>query len=240
MWRLIVPALVCVVPALQAAEVPTAGDLDAATMAEHRCAADAQVRVRAAGATAADVDAVCDGARSAIAFLQKAGLQPPEATTIELVEHLPADLDGKAMGCYIAASRRVMLLSYRAFMETRTWFRVPVGVSLYRSAAAHEVAHAMVGCNAANGRLPLAAHEYVAYVAMFATMEPGLRQRILAQHPGRGLANTLQINLFVYLVGPLKSATESWRHYLRQTEPAAWLRDIVAGQVVEEWPSDGP
>lgn len=75
---------------------------------------------------------------------------------------------------------------------------------------------------------------------MFATMDPGLRQRILGQFPGRGLANSLQIHLLVYLVDPLLFAAEAWRHYLRRPDHAAWLRDLVAGRVVEEWPSDAP
>ncbi|MGL1833461.1 DUF6639 family protein [Rhodocyclaceae bacterium SMB388] len=42
--------------------------------------------------------------------------------------------------------------------------------SLYRSAVPHEVAHAVVACHQSSSTLPLAAHEYVAYVTMFATI----------------------------------------------------------------------
>jgi hypothetical protein len=204
----------------------------------HDCTAEASVRVRADAA--ADAQAACEGARRALGFLRKAGMELPRETFIDIVEHLPADLDGKAVGCYIPATRRVVLLTYRAFAATGTWFRVPVDLELYRAAASHEVAHATVACNAPSGRLPLAAHEYVAYVTMFATAEAGTRQRILGRFPGRGLANSLQINLFGYLVDPLQFAADAWRHYLRQPDRAAWLRGIVAGRVVEEWPSEGP
>ncbi len=209
-----------------------------AQVADHDCPAAAQVKIRSA--TAADAQVVCEGAQRALDFLTKAGLKVPQETVIELVERLPGDLDGRAVGCYIPATRRVLLLDYRAFSETRTWFREPVDLELYRSAASHEVAHAMAACNAESERLPLAAHEYVAYVAMFATMEPRMRQRILGHFPGRGLANSLQINLLVYIVDPLQFAVDAWRHYLRKPDKAAWLREIVAGEVVPEWPSEGP
>lgn len=224
-------------PARAADGAPREGSVQAPAT-DHECTAEWSVRVRAAAAE--DAQAACEGAQRALGFLRQVGLELPRETLIEIVERLPGDLDGKAVGCFIPAARRVMLLTYRAFTATGTWFRVPVDLELYRAAASHEVAHAMVACNADSGRLPLAAHEYVAYVTMFATMEPRMRQRILNLFPGRGLANSLQIQLFVYLVDPLKFAAEAWRHYLRQPDQAAWLRDIVAGRVVEEWPSDAP
>lgn len=88
--------------------------------------------------------------------------------------------------------------------------------------------------------LPLAAHEYVAYVVMFATMEPGLRERVLARYPGTGFESTLQINAAVYLVDPLQFAAESWRHYLKRQDRAAWLRDLVGGYIVQQTPADAP
>jgi hypothetical protein len=223
---------------VRAADAVSADGPGQAQAVAHDCAAPASVRIRAAAAE--DAQAACEGARRALGFLRKAGLELPGETLLDIVEQLPGDLDGKAVDCYIPATRRAMLLTYRAFAATGSWFRVPVDLELYRAAASHEVAHAMVACNAPSGRLPLAAHEYVAYVAMFATMDPGMRQRILGHFPGRGLANSLQIQLFVYLVDPLKFAADAWRHYLRQPDQAAWLRDLAAGRVIEEWPSEGP
>jgi hypothetical protein len=209
-----------------------------AQVADHECNGAARVRIRSA--SAADARVVCEGAQRAHAFLTKAGLKVPQETVIEIVERLPGDMDGRAVGCYIPATRRIFLLTYQAFAATGTWFREPVEPELYRAAASHEVGHAMAACNAESERLPLAAHEYVAYIAMFATMEPRMRQRILGHFPGTGLANSLQINLLVYLVDPLQFAVDAWRHYLRKPDKAAWLREIVAGEVVPAWPSEGP
>ena len=97
------------------------------------------------------------------------------------------------MGCFLRDSHRVQLLKLVDFEAVGRWWGEPAGRALYRSAAAHEVAHAVVACHA-DPALPVPAHEYVAYVVMFATMEPALRVRLLARYPGRGFGSVLEIN----------------------------------------------
>ncbi len=205
---------------------------------ETRCLGPYGVNVRAEATV--DAQAVCDGALRAIDFLARAGLSPPPELTIDVVEQLPGDMRDLAVGCYVRDTRRIVLLSYDAFEATGSWLRSPVDRELYRSAASHEMAHAVVGCNAASPELPVPAHEYVAYVAMFATMEPAVRQRVLARFGGTGFDSTLQINTVVYLVDPLQFAADAWRHYLKRRDRAAWLRDVVAGHVVQVFPTEGP
>ena len=80
---------------------------------------------------------------------------------IDIVDELPGELDGRAVGCYLPATGTVLLLSYAAFEAGGEWFKAPVSPELYRAAAAHEMAHAAVGCHTAPQRLPVAAHEYL-------------------------------------------------------------------------------
>lgn len=202
------------------------------------CPGLAAVRVRSA--SAGDAALACEGAARALRFLGDAGLVLPEMVEIELADELPGDMRGQAVGCYVPGLRRIFLLTYPAFVATGSWFRQPVEPELYRAAASHEVAHAVAACNVAADSPPLAANEYTAYVVMFATMAPDLRRRILADFPGQGLANTLQIHPFVYLADPLQFGVDAWRHYLRRPDGAAWLRDLVAGRIVQDLPTDGP
>lgn len=199
-----------------------------------------QVQVEVQAASADDATLVCEGAARALRFLAAAGFVLPESVQIELRDELPGDMRGQAVGCYMPGVRRVFLLAYPAFAATGTWFRQPVAPELYRAAASHEVAHAVAACNTAEASPPLAANEYTAYVVMFATMAPDLRQRILAAFPGPGLANALQIHPLVYLQDPLQFAADAWRHYLRRRDGAAWLRDLVAGRIVQDLPAEGP
>lgn len=203
-----------------------------------RCAGWPAVQVRAV--LAADADAVCDGAARAWQFMAGLGLRLPPQTLVDVVNRLPGDLDGRALGCFDPDSRRVLLLSRTAFDATGGWFGQPPEAELYRSAATHELAHAVVGCQPGARQLPVPAHEYAAYVVMFATMAPPLRARVLAQYPGRGFDSPLQINSLVYIADPLQFAADAWRHYLARRNGPAWLRAVVAGEVVQDLPTDGP
>jgi len=196
------------------------------------------VVVRAAAAT--DAEAACVGVGRALGFLARAGLAPPPATLVEIMDRLPGALDGRAVGCYLRETRSIQLLSYAAFAAIGDWFRMPVDGELYRAVATHEMAHAVVGCNAGPAGLPVAAHEYVAYVALFSTMEPRLRQRLLAKFSGTGFGSTLEINDMNHFANPNQFGVDAWRHYLRRSNRDAWLREVIAGGVVENWPTDGP
>ena len=199
-----------------------------------------QVRATLAADAAADAELVCAGAARAWAYLAQARLKLPTQTVVDIVEHMPGALHGRALGCYEPDTRHVVLLSRRAFDAAGGWFGQPPDDELYRSAATHELAHAVVGCVALDPPLPVPAHEYAAYVVMFATMSPALRARILARYPGRGFDSTLQINSLVYIIDPLQFAADAWRHFLRQADGRAWLRAVIAGQVVQDLPADGP
>jgi hypothetical protein len=216
----------------------TPGSPTVVAPADHPCPGAARVVVRAI--VASDARTVCEGVDRALTFLARAGLAAPAGTRIEVVGQLPGELAGRAIGCYLIETRTILLLDYEAFEALGTWFRMPVDRELYRAAAAHEMAHAVVGCHASPGRLPTAAHEYVAYVAMFATMDPAVRTRLLGKFQGRGFSSTLQINDITHIADPNQFAVDAWRHYLGRRDRAAWLREVVAGNVVQEFPKDGP
>lgn len=204
----------------------------ASPLAPQACRGPVPVTIRTA--TEAEAQAACDGALRALAFMAKAGLEGPESLTIEIVRQLPGELGGRAVGCYFRGTRRILLLGHDAFQATGTWFRVPTTWELYRAAASHEVAHAIVGCHTEPRIVPVAAHEYVAYVVMFATMDPALRSAILEQFPGPGFGTSFQINDLNHVVDPNRFGTDAWKHYLRTGEHKRSLRQVIAGEVVIE------
>jgi hypothetical protein len=233
-------ALGCVA-ALALAGWPGAGRAaDAALPLTLDCAAAPGVRVQGPALQPAEADLVCAGGARAFGLLQDLGLALPARTTVTLVARMPGELRGRALGCYEPDDGSVLLLDRAAFDATGGWFGQPPDDELYRSAATHELAHAVIGCQPRPRPLPVPAHEYAAYVAMFATMQPALRARILARDPGHGFDQALQINSLVYAVDPLHFAVEAWRHYQRRTDRAAWLRAVIAGEVVVDLPTDGP
>lgn len=186
-----------------------------------------------------ETEAVCEGAGRALAFLAGAGLNAPPHTRIEILSELPGELAGRAVGCYVRETQRVLILSFGAFQAGGGWFQMPPSWELYRAAASHEVAHAVVGCHSEPRRLAVAAHEYVAYVVFFATMDAQLRAALLAKFPGAGFRTAGQISDISHMVNPNQFGVDSWRHYTRVRDGGQWLRKIIAGEVVPE-PADDP
>ena len=89
-------------------------------------------------------------------------------------------------------------------------------------------------CN--DGRSDVSWHgkEYVAYVAMFATMDPVLRERILLAVPGTGFDTVAQITPLSLAFDPEGFATDAYRHYLKPGYGDAFLRSVVEGRALTE------
>ncbi len=182
------------------------------------------------------VAAACAGAADALQFLHWLPRDPDETLRIELVDAMPAGLRPDAVGCYATQSRRLMVLEQRLFLQRGSWFGVPVSPRLWRAVVAHEVAHALVGCHLRGRALAGAAHEYVAYVAMFATLDEATRSAALAAMPGTGFTHDAEINDFRYAFDPMLFGVESYRHWLRQPDGVAFLRSVIRGSIVPEMP----
>jgi hypothetical protein len=153
---------------------------------------------------------------------------------IDIVPQLPGELAARAVGCYVRETKRVLLLNFDAFQAGGGWFRMPPSWELYRAAASHEIAHTVVGCNSEPRQLAVAAHEYVAYVVFFATMEPKLRTALLKRFPGAGFRTSGEISDINHIVNPNQFGVNSWRHYLKAKSRERWLRLVIAGEVVPD------
>lgn len=182
------------------------------------------------------VAGACAGAADAFGFLSWLERDPNEVIRIELVAKLPSELRPDAVGCYARGSRRLMVLEPALFMQRGTWFAIPVSLRLWRSVVAHEVAHALVGCHLHERALAGAAHEYVAYVTMFATLDDATRGAALAAMPGEGFSHDAEINDFRYAFDPMRFGVDAYRHWLRQPDGRAFLRSVILGSIVPEMP----
>lgn len=126
------------------------------------------------------------------------------------------------------------MLDYDAFRQSGKWFGVPVSPLMYRSVVTHEVAHAVADCNFKMPNPTIQAKEYVAYVAMFASMESALRSRIMTENPGSGFDSELKINATIYLCDPMRFGVKAYRHYLQQDHGNAFLRKVLSGNALSE------
>ena len=71
---------------------------------------------------------------------------------------------------------------------------------------------------------------------MFATMDPAIRARALRHLPGKGFEFEAQINHMLYTFDPMWFGAESYRHWSRQTDGAAYLRRMIAGEIAPDLP----
>lgn len=138
----------------------------------------------------ADVPMSCDGARDAIMFLGSQGLKVTSEVTIEIVPTLASQVGASAAGCYLEPERRVLMLSYFAFEKCGSWFNISAIRQLYRSFVTHEAAHALAACNFKIPKPSIQAKEYIAYVTMFAAMDPALRECVLSQSQAKAMKAT--------------------------------------------------
>jgi hypothetical protein len=183
------------------------------------------------GASGSDAAQICAGGRDAIAFFAGQQLATAVEVEIQVTGRLPDKVSPSAVGCYDPARKRVYMLPYAEFVRRKDWFDLPIEPALYRSVASHEVAHAIAACLFKDERPPLAAVEYVGYVAMISAMLPELRRRVLERHPGEGFDAEVQINSMVYLMDPTHFAVQSYRHFLRPEAGGRFLRQLFDGRV---------
>lgn len=196
---------------------------------EMRCAG-ADVVVRASDR--ADAESACEGARQAIQFLAGEGLRVPDAIEVQVVDELPDVANREAVGAYLHAERRAYIIPFATFDVRTRHFGLRVDRSMYRSLAAHEVAHVVAAANFTVKQPNIEAQEYIAYVAQLATMTPELRGRVLALPGSFTFDSPLQINTAVYLADPERFGIGAYRHFQNLQDREAFLREVLAGRLL--------
>jgi hypothetical protein len=182
----------------------------------------------------ADAAIACDGGRDAIVFLESQGFAAPAKLAIEIARKLPEIANPSAVGCYLDQYKCVVVLCYAEFRRFGTWFELPIDRKLYRSLISHETAHAVAAWNFKMRQPQIQAHEYIAYVTMFATMDPTLRSRALSKFPGDGFGREIEINSTVYMPNPMYFGAQAYRHYLKPGNGRAFLHAVIEGKVLTE------
>lgn len=179
-----------------------------------------------------DAENVCRGAREAIDFFAKNGVRVSEALEVNVVDALPPGLDKSAVGCFNPRNHQTYVLSYRIFLKRGKWLGLQIDRRLYESIASHEVAHALSWCAAASPPLTLQATEYIAFVTMFATMDPVQLNALLAANPGIVFESDWEISGIGYALNPIRFGIMAYRHYLRKPDRAGFMHAILAGRAL--------
>jgi hypothetical protein len=173
-----------------------------------------QADIRLENEGAPETEDVCSAAKEVFEFFRALGLTEMAPITLSIVDEFPAELGVKVLGCFFAKDMHIKLLSRARASAIGTWLDRPLDRKLYKSLASHEIAHALTHCNARGASLSARAQEYVAYVAMFVTMDPEHKAAILAANPDASFETEEQISDTHYYLAPYKFGVAVYRHYL--------------------------
>lgn len=195
-----------------------------------RCAGT-NVSVR--GVDRAEDESACQGVVAAVDFLESLGLDGSAPAEIRLVAVLPEIPPGaRAYGCKVKADDRIYMLNLSECGKLPLAADVPVDAAVHRGLIAHEVGHHFAAANFKVARPTIVAHEYIAYVTMFAALDPSARERLLARFPGEGFESAREIGLTVYLLDPNRFGAQAYRHFKRPGNGAAFVEQVLAGRAL--------
>jgi hypothetical protein len=164
-------------------------------------------------------------------FLSAQGLDVSHTINIRVVKQLA---NKTAAGHLEFSSNSALLLTYSEFLKFGKWLRVPIDFEIYRVLAAHEVAHVIAAHNFQIPKPTVQAHEYIAYVTTFATLDAARREKVLEKFSGDGFETEQQMNTTIYLCDPFWFGAEAYRHFSKQGKDANYFRSILSGKVMTE------
>ena len=179
-----------------------------------------------------DAQDACAAGLDVYAFFRGVGLMKSAPVTLIIVDNMPSEHGDNVMGYFMPENMQIRILSFAASIDRGDWLGHPMDRLIYKSLAAHELAHALGWSNTSGGTLSLRAREYVAYVVMYATMEPNHRSAILAEMQGEGFTSDEQISDAYYYFGPFQFGVQAYRHYLHPENGPRFLRAILRGEVL--------
>lgn len=138
------------------------------------------------------------------------------------------------MGCNVKAEQRVYMLTFSECRKQGIAPGLPIDRALHRSLVAHEVAHHIADANFKVEKPAVVAHEYIAYVTMFATMAPYQRDRILEHFPGDGFDTDRPFNVTLYMLAPHFFGAQAYRHFMRVEDRRAFLERVLSGSALAD------
>lgn len=183
----------------------------------------------------ADAKSVCDGAADAIGFLGAQGLETSGQIEVLVVDKLADPISSSSFGGYLHSGRRAYLLTSSKVAKRGTVFSLPFDRTLYRSLATHEIAHAIGAVNFRIPNPPIEAEEYIAYVAMFATLPATHRGPLLARFKDEKFETEIQINPLVYILDPFRFGILSYKHFMKSGNGAAFLQQVLTGRALRQF-----
>ena len=178
--------------------------------------------VTAIGWTREDAVQVCSAVHDSLIRLRTMELTLSERVTV-----LPLDDQGTLtithrLGRYDARTKEIQILpfdaAFKASVEERPAFGVPMTRDLWRSYIAHEMTHAVAEAYFTVGVAHLTAGEYIAGVLQLMVLPDRSREEVLENYRNvAGWESASEISAQYYLMAPAAFAIKSYKHFTALT-----------------------
>jgi hypothetical protein len=175
---------------------------------------------------------LCSTATATIHFLKSIDLETTENITIRIVEHIPDKKQADLFGTYNAETREVTILSYAKFEELARKNKKFLGIAftedVWRSFAAHELAHAISDQYISQDINNHTAGEYISAVTQLTVLTPESREKILNNYQNIGAYKSIdEISILYYLFAPNKFAVKCYLHFMSIDKPKEFIEQLV-------------
>ncbi len=193
-----------------------------------------EVRVDVSAATPAEQRLICAGASKAIKLLARCGVQLHRRVDIIVVGSGDVQFDGHVYAYFDQQEKIIRLVrvaDLSRIIPPDSHYVVLTLDELYESIAVHEVSHAVFHQNLQKYRVPLTAHEYVAFAIQIQGMNPDARARLLQFEPRRWARDLSQFSEVLLMMARNHFAALAYDHFMQPGNGCNILQGIIAGKV---------
>lgn len=177
---------------------------------------------------------ICAAAIWTRSFLGRCGFEQRRNLTIEVVAQVRHPLGVPVIALFDGNSWRIQISTHKltqSLILPGSVYRKIAPRDVYHSLVVHEVAHAIFRERVARLRLPVTAHEYVAYAIQIASLPEDSRELFLSSFPRQTPSGYAIFNDAYLALSPLRFAANAYRHLFRDKSHCQRLKEIAAGAI---------
>ncbi len=177
---------------------------------------------------------ICAPAMWAHAVFARCGIAQARQLTLEIVNRVTHPLGIPIIALFDASRWRIQISTYavtQGLILPRSVYRQLPMRDVYDSLIVHEVTHAIFREHVGRRRLPVAAHEYVAYAIQVASMPAETRDVFLSSFPAQTPKNFAPFNEIYLGMSPLRFAANAYRHLFQNDLYCETIQQIASGNV---------
>jgi hypothetical protein len=175
---------------------------------------------------------VCAPAVWARAFFERCGIIQRRKLTLEIVNRVTHPLGVPVIATFDATRWRARISNFEATLALilpKSVYRKLPFRDVYDSLVVHEVAHAIFREHVGGRRIPVTAHEYVAYAIQIASMPQETRDLLLSSFPLQTSKDLARFNDIYLAMRPLRFAANAYRHLFRNERYCETIARIASG-----------